>query len=93
MKPGFQVPAALARLQWSRASHPAGFGLWFADISPQRASSLARRFRPPVEGMVFRPRLAKLPGPGCEVLLLGLGDRATRFWIVNRTGRYSVEVR
>lgn len=82
---GFKAPAPLAGLEWSRASHAAGFGLWFADISPQKASSLARRF-PASEA----PRL---PGPGREVLLVGLGDGAALFWLANRGGRYSIEVR
>jgi len=91
MAPYFRIPLVLAPLKWHRASHAAGFGTWFAEVTPQRASFLVRRFRQSVAGL--GAPVIRMPTLGREMLLLGLGDIGTRFWLVNRSGRYSVEAR
>jgi hypothetical protein len=93
MKPYFNIPAPLAALRWRRASHPAGFGVWYAEISHQRASFLLNRhgWRWSVmarDGCVLH---ITLPKPGWETELNRLSNGSPRFWIVNRSGRYSVE--
>jgi hypothetical protein len=80
------VPAALSTVAWRRASHAAGFGMWYAEISHQLATSLVGRFAPASWSFAAR----RVPGPG-RTMVLELG-RIGRFWLTNRAGRYSVEV-
>jgi len=63
-------------LEWKRASHAAGFGMDYCEISPQKARALLNK-----DGQ----KDARLPSVGC-FRLIGLNMHLT-----NRGGQYSIE--
>jgi hypothetical protein len=93
MDPRFAIPAPLAALDWHRASHSAGFGVWHAEISHQRASFLLNRYGWSWSVMARDGRALHLALPklGWQTELTRLSNGSPRFWISNRAGQYSVE--